>query len=50
MMQILRAFYKGRPAHLASTGEQKALLISMILAHAKLQHQRLNLAADFVVG
>lgn len=35
-------FYKGRPAHLASTGEQKALLISMILAHAKLQHQRLN--------
>ena len=34
--------YKGRPAHLASTGEQKALLISMILAHAHLQHQRLN--------
>ena len=34
--------FKGRSAHLASTGEQKALLISMILAHAKLQHQRLN--------
>ena len=34
--------FKGRSAHLASTGEQKALLISMILAHAKLQQQRLN--------
>ena len=34
--------YKGRSAHLASTGEQKALLISMVLAHAKLQHTRLG--------
>ena len=28
----------------ASTGEQKALLISMVLAHAQLQHNRLSLA------
>ncbi len=34
--------YKGRPAHLVSTGEQKALLISIVLAHAKLQHTRLD--------
>lgn len=32
----------GRPAHLASTGEQKALLISIILAHARLQARRLS--------
>ena len=32
----------GRPAHLASTGEQKALLISIILAHARLQARRLH--------
>ena len=31
-----------QPAHLASTGEQKALLISIILNHARLQARRLN--------
>ena len=34
--------YKGRSAEFASTGEQKALLVSMILAHAKLQDMRLK--------
>ena len=33
---------KGQPAHLASTGEQKALLIAAILAHARLQETRLS--------
>lgn len=33
----------GKPAALASTGEQKALLISMVLAHARLQQQRFSL-------
>ena len=32
---------KNQPAHLASTGEQKALMIAAILAHARLQHSRL---------
>ena len=31
-----------QPAHLASTGEQKALLISIILNHARLQARRLQ--------
>ena len=31
-----------QPAHLCSTGEQKALLIALILAHASLQGQRLG--------
>ena len=33
--------YKGQSAHLASTGEQKALLIAMVLTHAILQDRRL---------
>ena len=32
----------GTPAHLASTGQQKALLIGVVLAHARLQARRLN--------
>ncbi len=32
----------GTPAHLASTGQQKALLIAVILSHARLQARRLN--------
>ena len=32
----------GVPAHLASTGQQKALLIAVVLAHARLQARRLN--------
>ena len=32
---------KNQPAHLASTGEQKALMIAAILAHARLQQSRL---------
>ena len=34
--------FKGQGAHLASTGEQKALMISMVLAHAVLQDKRLG--------
>ena len=34
--------FKGQSAHLASTGEQKALMIAMILAHAVLQDKRLG--------
>ncbi len=34
--------YKGQSAHLASTGEQKALMIAMVLAHAVLQDKRLG--------
>jgi len=34
--------YKGQRAHLASTGEQKALMIAMVLAHAILQDKRLG--------
>ncbi|MBL81293.1 MAG: DNA replication/repair protein RecF [Rhodospirillaceae bacterium] len=34
--------FKGQSAHLASTGEQKALTIAMILAHAVLQDKRLG--------
>ena len=34
--------YKGRSAHLASTGEQKALMIALVLAHAVLQDKRLG--------
>ena len=34
----------GTPAVLASTGQQKALLIAVILAHARLQHRRLGRA------
>ena len=34
--------YKGQSAHLASTGEQKALMIAMVLAHAILQDKRLG--------
>ena len=34
--------YKGQSAHLASTGEQKALMIAMVLAHAILQDKRLS--------
>ena len=34
--------FKGQSAHLASTGEQKALMISMVLAHAVLQDKRLG--------
>ena len=37
----LALVYKGQPAHLASTGEQKALMIAMVLAHAVLQDKRL---------
>ena len=33
---------KNQPASLASTGEQKALMIAAILAHARLQEQRLS--------
>ena len=33
---------KNQPAHLASTGEQKALMIAAILAHARLQQSRLG--------
>lgn len=33
---------KNQPAHLASTGEQKALMIAAILAHARLQNSRLS--------
>jgi len=33
---------KNQPAQLASTGEQKALMIAAILAHARLQQQRLS--------
>jgi len=32
----------GVPAHLASTGQQKALLIAVVLAHARLQARRLR--------
>jgi len=32
----------GKPAVLASTGQQKALLIAVVLAHARLQHRRLG--------
>ena len=32
----------GAPAHLASTGQQKALLIAVVLAHARLQARRLK--------
>ena len=32
----------GTPAHLASTGQQKALLIGVVLAHARMQARRLN--------
>ena len=32
----------GTPAHLASTGQQKALLIGVILAHARMQARRLR--------
>ena len=38
----LSLIYKGQSAHLASTGEQKALMIAMILAHAVLQDKRLG--------
>ena len=38
----LISIYKGRGAHLASTGEQKALMVAMVLAHAILQHNRLG--------
>lgn len=38
----LALVYKGQSAHLASTGEQKALMIAMILAHAVLQDKRLG--------
>ena len=31
----------GGPAHLASTGQQKAILIAVVLAHARLQSRRL---------
>ena len=34
--------FKGQSAHLASTGEQKALMIAMVLAHAVLQDKRLG--------
>ena len=34
--------YKGQSAHLASTGEQKALMIAMVLAHSVLQDKRLG--------
>ena len=34
--------YKGQSAHLASTGEQKALMIAIVLAHAVLQDKRLG--------
>ena len=33
---------KNQPAHLASTGEQKSLMIAAILAHARLQYSRLS--------
>ena len=33
---------KNQPAHLASTGEQKSLMIAAILAHARLQASRLS--------
>ena len=32
----------GTPAYLASTGQQKALLIGVVLAHARMQARRLN--------
>lgn len=35
---------KGQPAHLSSTGEQKALLLGLILAHGELVAERRNLA------
>lgn len=38
----LALVYKGQSAHLASTGEQKALMIAMVLAHAVLQDKRLG--------
>jgi len=38
----LALVYKGQSAHLASTGEQKALMIAMVLAHAVLQDKRLS--------
>ena len=38
----LTLVYKGQSAHLASTGEQKALMIAMVLAHAVLQDKRLG--------
>ncbi len=34
--------YNGQSAHLASTGEQKALMIAIVLAHAVLQDKRLG--------
>ena len=37
----LSLWFQGQPASQASTGEQKALLISMVLAHAQLQRRRL---------
>ena len=42
--QDLNALYldKNQPAHLGSTGEQKALMIAAILAHARLQASRLD--------
>lgn len=41
---LLRVFHSGtgQDAELSSTGEQKALVISIILAHARLQSQRLG--------
>ena len=38
----LAVTFKGQSAHLASTGEQKALMIAMVLAHAVLQDKRLG--------
>ena len=34
--------HTGAPAHLASTGQQKALLVAVVLAHARLQARRLG--------
>jgi DNA replication and repair protein RecF len=41
---LLRVYHSdtGQEAELSSTGEQKALVISVILAHARLQEQRLS--------
>ena len=50
MKVMWRVHYKGMLAAHASTGEQKALLIAIILAHAVLQEKRLQPPACTFAG
>ena len=40
---------KGMPAHVCSTGEQKALLVGLVLAHAELESRRRDGAAPILL-